>query len=964
MTPDRWRQISDLFHAAKQRSPAEQDAFVKTACGDDEDLGRDVNSLLRAHHEGAEFGSAPLMLVSQQFQPGSSFGAYRIEGLLGAGGMGEVYRAHDTKLNRDVALKVLPASLAIEPERINRFQREAHVLAALNHPNIAAIYGLEESDGIQALVLELVEGSTLAERIARGPIPPDEALAIAKQIAQALEAAHEQEILHRDLKPSNVQLRPDGAVKVLDFGLAKALDSTQASSSATHSPTITSPAMMTGVGMILGTAAYMSPEQARGKPVDKRADIWAFGCVLYEMLTGRRPFAGDEVSDVLASVLAREPDWTKLPSELSPVLATYLKRCLQKDRKQRIGDIQSVRLALEGAFETLRPIRSSSSIAQLWPWAVAGVLAILLLIAIWRPRTPSSAAQPPMQVEMRLGAGEQLLVSDVDDGALPVLSPDGQVLVYRGTRDSVRRLYVRPLDSLESRPLPGTEGALSPFFSPDGRWVAFFAGGMLKKVDVNGGAPLPIAPAPDARGGTWGPDNTIVFTPTPEAGLYRVANDSGTPSQITEPANNERSHRWPSFLPDGDAVVFMRQDRNAAFDDGLIEAVRLDGTERKILVRGGMFPRYLASGHLAYVRENTLFAVPFDARHLEVRGMAQPVLYGVRSSGAGIATGSSQITFSSTGTAVYIAGSSAEMQTRLEVVDRSGKPLFPLPEKGQFRDPRLSPDGKRVALRVIDGRTGHIYVQDLDRRTRPKVTFEGVDNRLPVWTPDGQQIAYSSNRGAAGTNIFLRRSDSTGVPEQLTTGGGLKVPFSFTSKGDLLAVMQQDATSLDIAVLSLADKQLTPFVDTPANEAGPAFSPNGRWIAYQSDETGSWEVYVRPYPGPGGNRIPISAGGGVQPVWTKNGRELIYLGGPTMNRCMAVDIGVEGNELKPGTPQLLFEMPVAQPMPARWYDVSADGGLFVVLAADDETLTHVTVIFGFFDQVRRMLAGIEPSRRP
>jgi eukaryotic-like serine/threonine-protein kinase len=520
------------------------------------------------------------------------------------------------------------------------------------------------------------------------------------------------------------------------------------------------------------------------------------------------------------------------------------------------------------------------------------------------------------------------------------------------------------LDSLESRPLPATEGAFSPFFSPDGRWVAFFAGGMLKKADVNGGAPVPIAPAPNARGGTWGPDDTIVFTPTPASGLFRVAAGGGTATQITEPANNERSHRWPSFLPDGDAVVFMRQDRNAAFDDGLIEAVRLDTTERKILIPGGMFPRYLASGHLVYVRENTLFAIPFHAGRLEVRGMAQPVLYGVRSSGAGIATGSSQITFSSTGTAVYIAGSSADMETRLEVVDRSGKPIFPLPEKGQFRDPKFSPDGKRVALRVIDGRTGHIYVKDLDRRTRPKVTFEGVDNRIPVWSPDGQQIAYSSNRGAAGTNIYLRRSDGTGVPEALTTGVGLKVPFSFTSKGDLLAVMQEDSTSLDIGVLSLVDKQLTPFVATPANETGPAFSPNGRWIAYQSDETGSWEVYVRPYPGPGGKRVPISDGGGVQPVWTKDGRELIYLGGPTMNRFMAVDIGVEGNELKLGTPQVLFEMPVAQPMPARWFDVSADGRRFAVLAADDERLTHVTVIFKFFDQVRRMLAGVESSHHP
>jgi eukaryotic-like serine/threonine-protein kinase len=868
--------------------------------------------------------------------------------------MGEVYRATDTNLDRQVAIKVLPDAIAQDPERVARFEREARTLATLNHPNIAIVHGFEKGDGVRALVMELVEGPTLADRLAQRPLPVDEALPIAKQIAEALEAAHEQGIVHRDLKPANIKVREDGTVKVLDFGLAKALESAPHSSDASQSPTITTPAV-TRMGVILGTAAYMSPEQARGKPADKRADIWAFGCVLYEMLTGRQAFPGDEVSDVLASVLAREPDWTMLPRGLSPALGTYLKRCLDKDRKRRIGDIQSVRLALEGAFETAEPIRSSSRTVPLWPWGVAVVLAILLLLAIWKPRTPSSAAPPPMRLPVSLGAGEQLVVSDLDDGALAVLSPDGQTLVYRGTRDSVRRLYVRPLDSLESKPLSGTEEALSPFFSPDGRWIAFFSGGWLKKVEVSGGAPVPIAPAPESRGGTWGPDDTIVFAPRAETGLYRVAASSGTPVEMTKPVANERTHRWPSFLPDGNAVVFIRQDRNAAYDDGIIEAVRLETNERKILIRGGTFPRYLASGHLVYVRENTLFAVPFDARRLEVQVKPQPILYGVRSSGWSVGTGSSQVAFSSNGTVVYIADSAPGIHDRLVIVDRSGKPLFTYPETRQFRDPRFSPDGSRVALRMLEGKTSHVYVLDVERATPTKVTLDGIANAMPVWSPNGQQLAYSSDRGTGGRNIFLMRSDGTGEPEALTTGDVLKIPNSFSPNGHLLAAMQQDSASMDVVVLSLADRQLKPFAATPARETAPAFSPNGRWIAYQSDEDGTMDVYVAPYPGPGDKRR-ISVGGGVQPRWTKSGRELVYLAGPTMNRFMAVEIP-EGDALRAGTPQLVFEMPVAHPSQGGWYDVSADGSRFVVLAADDDMLTHVTLVFGFFDEVRRMLAG-------
>jgi eukaryotic-like serine/threonine-protein kinase len=504
-----------------------------------------------------------------------------------------------------------------------------------------------------------------------------------------------------------------------------------------------------------------------------------------------------------------------------------------------------------------------------------------------------------------------------------------------------------------------------PFFSPDGRWVAFFSAGILKKVAVTGGAAVTIAPATDARGGTWGPDDTIVFTPSTSTGLYRVAAAGGAPVEITKPAEKERTHRWPSFLPDGNAVLFVRQDHDAAFDDGFIEAVRLDTKERKILIRGGTFPRYLASGHLVYAREGTLHAVPFDAKRLEIRGHAQPVQSGVLSSG-GVGSsggdGSSQVAFSTTGIAAYIAGSSWGTHSRssLVIVDRSGKPIFTHPEEREFRDPRFAPDGTRVGLRMGDGKSSHVYVVSVDRATMTKVTFDGTENGLPTWSPDGRRLAYYSDRVSGGLNIFLTQSDGAGEPKALTTGVGPNLPSSFSPDGRLLAAMQQGSTSMDVVVLSLADKQLKPFAATPALELFPAFSPDGRWIAYESDDSGSKEVYVRPYPRPGGKWL-ISAGGGLQPVWTKGGRELVYVAGSARNRFMAVEISVDGDAIRAGQPQLLFEMPVAPLPEASWYDVTADGSRFVVLTANKDAptggFTHVTFVFNFFDEVRRALAG-------
>ena len=905
--------------------------------------------------------------------PGTRLGSYEIAGELGAGGMGEVYRARDTRLHREVAIKIVPASVAGDADRLARFAREAQVLASLNHPGIAQIYGLVDvpahsdiaAGHASALAMELVEGEDLAARIARGPLPFDEALAIARQIAEALEYAHERGIIHRDLKPANIKVLPDGAVKVLDFGLAKAVDPAASGIAPVSGATITTPAV-TNVGVILGTAAYMSPEQARGKPVDRRADIWALGAVFFEMLSGRRTYDGETVTETIAKVITETPDWDLLPTATPAAIRRLLRRCLQKDPRSRFQAAGDVRLEIDEYLaapqaDAAAAAPSKSRTARMLPWAIAAAAMLISALAIWSPWRPPADEPSTIRLDVRLGAGEALAVDNDNDGALAVLSPDGRTLVYAGTQDSVRRLYLRRLDTLDSTPLSGTEGALSHFFSPDGRWVGFFANGMLKKVATSGGAPVAIAPAANGRGGTWAADDTIVFAPGTTSGLQRVSAAGGTPVDITMMQANERSHRWPAFLPDGGAVLFIRQDENTSYDDGVIEAVRPDTKERKILVRGGTFPQYLSSGHLVYVRENTLFAVPFDAQRLEVTGSPQAVVSGVlasRGTGGGFGDGAAQVAFSTNGTMAYIAGSSPSQFSRLVIVNRSGQPVYRHAEAREFRDPRFSPDGSRVALQASEGNSYHIYILDPDRATMTRVTFDGTTNGFPLWSPDGTRLAYFSDRLRGGLNIFLGRSDGTGEPEMLTTGTSVFVPTSFSPDGRLIAGMEQASSNMfDVFVLSVSDKRLTPFAATPAAELMPEFSPTGKWIAYQSNESGAHDVYVRAYPGPGG-KVQISSGGGAMPVWTKQGRELIYIGGPTSNRLMAVSVDVRGGTLQAGKPQVLFEIPVARPSNARWYDVTRDGDRFAVLVAEDETSiarrTHVTLVFNLFDDLRRL----------
>ncbi len=617
MTPDRWAEVERLYHAALALGATERGAFLQEACAGDEPLRQEVETLLLQSRSG-DFLAAPAIAVAAgmmsspdaSLATGRRLGVYEIVEPIGAGGMGEVYRAHDTKLQRDVALKILPPAFTTDRDRLARFDREARMLAALNHPNIATIYGFETIDGVSALVLELVEGRELADRIAHGALPLDDALPIARQIAEALEAAHEQGIIHRDLKPANIKLRPDGMVKVLDFGLAKVFESEPAAG-ASIAPTMTPPAA-TRIGTILGTAAYMSPEQARGKTVDKRADIWAFGCVLFEMLTGQRAFPGEDITDTLAAVVRSEPQWDALPDAASPTLRVFLRRCLHKDPKQRMGDIRDVRLALEGAFDV--PVAAPATAAApggplvgraALVVAAASTAALIAAMAVptLRHLRETPPAPPP---ETRADISTPATSSPTSFA----LSPDGRQLVFVATEDGVRRLWLRLLGAASADPLPGTEGAAFPFWSPDSQFVAFFADGRLKRIAVGGGRSLPIADAESGRGGTWNADGVIVFAPTLTSPLFRVPASGGTPVAVTT-LDQQVSHRFPFFLPDGRQFLFSAAGMRdtAGMEAGGIYLGSIDSTEAHRLTPADTAgAAYLPSGWLLWVRDETLVA--------------------------------------------------------------------------------------------------------------------------------------------------------------------------------------------------------------------------------------------------------------------------------------------------------------------------------------------------------------------
>ncbi|MGH9310861.1 MAG: protein kinase domain-containing protein [Vicinamibacterales bacterium] len=935
-------------------------------------------------------------------------GPYTIVAPLGAGGMGEVYRAMDTRLKRQVAIKVLPSMLAADPERLGRFQREAEVLASVNHPHIAAIYGLEEANGVKALVMELVEGATVADRIGQGPMPIDEALPIARQIAEALEAAHERGIIHRDLKPANIKVRDDGKVKVLDFGLAKLTDASGASvaggDSASQAATVMSPATMTGMGMILGTAAYMSPEQARGKTVDKRSDVWAFGAVLYEMLTAKRAFAGDDIAETIASVMKTTPDWTALPTDVPPHVVTLIQRCLDKDRTARISDIAVARFLLseDASFSGISGVtsvpartiaRSSTATPALTsgalpagatgrPW---GLLLPVLIAAVvsggaigWLLPRRSTVAAPVTYLQMNLRPVDQLVESQ---GArrpartAMALSPDGRLAVFAALKGETTQLYARALNRAEATAIAGTEGGEEPFFSPDGAWIGFRSANKIKKVPAAGGASAVVcdlSPGMRGPGGSWAEDDAIYFSGN--EGIFKVSAAGGTPVRVAEPVRSKGERLLlPHVLPGANAILFTTVIGDL-WDAARIVVQPLGvGTladePRRDLITGGADARYVDSGHLVYMKSGTLMAVPFDVASQQVIGapvaQIENVMQAVNAPNFDDETGAGQFAVSKSGTLLYALGGIGPIrQSSLVWVDRTGAvtPLEAVAPAPQLQ-PRLSPDGQKLAVNVRRGasRVTDVWVFDVTRGAPTRLTL-AMDSSGAVWSPDSKRVAFASSGGGVGNKVFVANADGSGQPERLTDIQGSQTASTWAASGNAIAFLNRAPGSpLSIWVLPMNGMPRTPrkFLEPGVYLSDPELSPDGKWMAYVSNESGQPEVYVQPYAGPG-EKIRISTNVGYEPIWIRSGREILYRSSTREGERHFYSVAIHSlSPFRFDPPRLVFKAKAGEfdsTTPIRGWDATADGQRFLMnkpIPSTDKPAMEMHVVLNWTDELRR-----------
>lgn len=911
MKPERWQEIKKVLAGAMEKAPEDRRAYLDRECPEP-DLRRQVESLIAAHEQAGSNFMEPPASGAGPLHPGAKLGPYEIVSPIGAGAMGEVYRARDPKLRRDVAIKVIPPAFVNVPHRLARFQREARLLASLNHPNIAAIYGFEDSDGAHALVMELVEGPTLADRIAQGPIPVDETLPIAKQIAEGLEYAHEHGIVHRDLKPANIKAAPDGTVKILDFGLGKAMETELSPSNMGDSPTVSQ--MATQEGALLGTATYMSPEQAKARPADRRADIWAFGCVLYEMLTGELAFPGETMSETLAAVLNNEPDWTQLPAATPLPVRLLLRRCLQKDLRQRLQAMGDARIAIEEYLANPNDASLSTSAAvasalPLWrralPWALAALLALAFAVSLFALlRAPAASA--PSATNLDLDMGKLSLAEGY--GSHVVISPDGRKVVFLATKSGsqTQQLYLRSLDGESITPLPGTQGAQMPFFSPDGQWVGFSANGKLEKVPLSGRLPVTLCDISGNNGAaaTWADNGSIYFTLWD--GVKRIPEGGGTPQPVAAaPDPDKLGYVWISSLPGSRGLLLTAV--NTSFSEYDIDVLSLETGKSKRLIENGSWPRYLPTGQIIYEQYSSvgggftggLLAVPFDLKSLAVTGSPIPVMEGV----APGPIGGGRYDVAVDGTLVYYPGLGTTNLTdkRLAWLDSKGK-VEPLPApQGNYSNLAISPDGKRAAVTKTTGSSQDIYIYDLSRNTMQRLTFEGRNDDA-VFTPDGSQVIYSSADAKGGVgNLWMRAADGSGNAERITTSKFPQMASSVSPDGKLIAYMQMNPkTSYDIYVMPLeGDRKPQGFLRMPSMQLLPKFSPDGKLFAYFSNESGPFQIYVQAFPGPGGKH-QISTGGAHNPVWSRNGKKLYYEQGDNL---MEVDVTTRPT-FSAGTPRL------------------------------------------------------------
>jgi len=890
-------------------------------------------------------------------------GKYKILEEIGRGGMGVVYRAEDKGLARRVAIKVLPDVFSRDPERLARFEREAKVLASLNHPQIAGIYGLEESDGKRFLILEFVEGETLAERLSRGSLSLEETLDVCLQIAEGLEGAHEKGFIHRDLKPSNVKVTPEGKVKILDFGLARAYHDQIAEVDIIKSPTIT--ADMTQPGVILGTAPYMSPEQAKGKAVDKRSDIWAFGCVLYECLTGKRAFKGETVTETLAAILKSEPDWEALPAAMPYKMRDLLRRCLKKDARERLHDIADARIEIAEAISQplvtdfapagkVRGIRKAITL-------ILGVCVIGLAATIFALLRKMPPPVPIVRAAIDLPLGMQLTRDKNGPTRTELdLSPDGKYIVFSASADgteSKARLYLHAIERDMAEPIPGTEGARAPFFSPDGRWLAFWAHGKLQKVLLSGGLPIPLC---DCRaipmGASWGPDARIIVG-TELGGLQSVSAAGGKLETLTTlDPTKEATHRLPQFLPGGKAVLFTVMPFYLGAQ-ARIEALQLDSGKRIVLIEDGADARFVPTGHLVFLQEGKLMAAPFDPDRLELKSPSVPVVEGVmqainesdstRNSGAG------QFSFSTSGSLAYAPGGIfPDGEGQLVWVDRQGKaePMAAFGKK-PILNIRLSPDGRKLAYTAV-GKKAIVWVYDLVRGVPTPLTAEGRAGYCN-WTPDGTRVVFRFSK-AGVQNIFQIPWDGSGSMEKLTTSDNNQHPGSWSPDGRFLAFVENGPISRDILYLRMSDRTTVPFLNSEHEEAFPEFSPDGRWLAYSSTESGRWEVRVTRFPDRA-KTFTISNEGGQAPLWARSGRELFFWN-LDRTKLMIVDTVIQP-EFRAGAPRLLFEFPaVVGMMPLRSYDIMPDGRFLIPASYETKPVEAVrlNIVLNWLEELKRL----------
>jgi serine/threonine-protein kinase len=899
---------------------------------------------------------------------GTSLSHYRITEKLGQGGMGEVYRAEDTNLSRQVAIKVLPDEFAYDAERLARFEREAKLLASLNHPNIAAIHGLEEHEGKRFLVLELVEGQTLAERLRKGRIPLDETLDICRQIAEGLEAAHEKGIIHRDLKPANVKVTPEGKVKILDFGLAKAFQGEPSAPDMSKSPTLTS--QMTNAGVILGTAAYMSPEQTRGKAVDKRADIWAFGCVLYECLTVKRAFQGETITEIVASILKSDPDWRLLPAETPPFLRAVLRQCLQKDPARRLHDIAD-------AFIGIQELAAQPSDRVAFPrrlslWWIAGSVAVgaiaaTLAMIVFMKHSQVGSSPPVTRAILRIEPGQWLAgIARQPEFWRPsrtamAISSDGRFIVYSAIEgnpspQAVPRLYIRRTDRMEAKPIAGTEGGINPFLSPDDRWVGFWAEGRLMKVSIDGGVPANLCDVLLPFGASWGPDNNIVFSPEREIGLFSVSADGGKPKALTTPdkAKEEVSHRLPRCLPGGKGVLFTIM-KEPGDTQPSVAVLDLKTGKWHVLMEDAADARYVPTRHLVFLRRGTLMAVRFDASRLDVTGQPVPVVANIMqaiSTHVAYNICAGQVSISNSGWLIYVTGGIVpDMENSLVWVDQTGAAQPVASFKAPFISPCLSPDGQRIAYATV-GSEWRLHVYDLTRGTESPLTGEGKCQFL-AWTTDGKRLVFNWWKSGR-PNLHWQPADGSSPMERLAASEHYQALGSLTPDGATLAFVEEHpGTGDDIFLLDLQSRRVTPLLNSRSDERYPVFSPYGRWLAYSSTESGREEVYVRSFPNPGG-KWKLSLDGGTEPLWARSGKQLFYR---WQDQVWVVDVRTDTG-FTPGRPRLLFEQPgYRMATPIRCWDISLDGQKFLMVKLDDrkpQPVTEMILVQNWFEELKRL----------